>query len=550
MRLNVRYEALTVAGIAILSAFFLESSSVLATGLPSHPFPQQQTYAAGSIRPSDVSQAVRDQQVRDFYDYWKARYLVPAGVDSDGNQLYRIAFGFGSDVTVSEGQGFGMIIVAIMAGHDPDAQALFDGLHRFTDAFPSGIDSRLMTWKVQNGQPIGGNASAFDGDADIAFALLLAAAQWQEAAEVDYSAEAADVIAGLLQSVVGRDSRLPMLGDWVAHDGSPYNQYTPRLSDFMLAHFRAFRRATGDASWDTVIANTLAVMEALQRNHSATTGLLPDFAVACDPVDNCTPAAADFLEGPHDGQYYYNAGRIPFRVGLDALLNDSPRARAVIEKTIDWLSLQTGGEVRSIKAGYQLDGTPIGDYFTTFFAAPFGVAAMTNGIHQTFLNDIYASVANTYEDYYEDSVTLLSLLVMTGNFWDPTTNGPSAPDCVTDADANMNSNALTDGVLLIRSLFGFTEGALIDGALAPDALRTEPTAIAAHVATHRAALDVDANGSTDAGTDGLLVIRRLFGFTGPALTNGVVAADATRSDPFQIADYIDALGLCASTVAD
>jgi ABC-type transport system substrate-binding protein len=33
-------------------------------------------------------------------------------------------------------------------------------------------------------------------------------------------------------------------------------------------------------------------------------------------------------------------------------------------------------------------------------------------------------VAGVHEDYYEDSVTLLSLLVMGGHYWDPTTIGP------------------------------------------------------------------------------------------------------------------------------
>ncbi|MCQ3980590.1 MAG: hypothetical protein DPW09_44850, partial [Anaerolineae bacterium] len=63
--------------------------------------------------------------------------------------------------------------------------------------------------------------------------------------------------------------------------------------------------------------------------------------------------------------------------------------------------------------------TPLANYFTTFFAAPLGVAAMTVPTQQTWLNAIYDAVHNTQEDYYEDSVTLLCLLVMTGNYWDP-----------------------------------------------------------------------------------------------------------------------------------
>ena len=52
-------------------------------------------------------------------------------------------------------------------------------------------------------------------------------------------------------------------------------------------------------------------------------------------------------------------------------------------------------------------------------------------------------------------------------------------------------------------------------------------------------LDVDANGSYDALTDGLLIIRYLFGLTGPSLTNGALGITATRADPTLIKTYLD-----------
>ena len=70
-----------------------------------------------------------------------------------------------------------------------------------------------MSWQVP-GEPEG-SASAFDGDADIAYALLLADAQWGSGGSIDYAREARTMIAGILESTIGPDSRLPMLGDWV-----------------------------------------------------------------------------------------------------------------------------------------------------------------------------------------------------------------------------------------------------------------------------------------------------------------------------------------------
>ena len=50
-----------------------------------------------------------------------------------------------------------------------------------------------------------------------------------------------------------------------------------------------------------------------------------------------------------------------------------------------------------------------------------------------------------------------------------------------DIDDNGEVGALTDGLLLTRYLFGFTGKDLVDGAIAPDARRTGPAEIALHI---------------------------------------------------------------------
>ena len=426
--------------LTVLSFFALFASSAL-WAASNRPFPQHVTYAAGVIRPTNFTQAQQDQHVRDFYNYWKSRYLVTAGSNAAGKPLYRVAFGQGSDVTVSEGQGFGMVTVALMEGHDPDAQKLFDGLWYFSRKYPSAINNRLMSWKVQNGNMVGGNNNAFDGDVDIAYGLLLAHEQWGSTGAVNYQAEARLVIDAILTSTIGGNSRLPKLGDWTNDNGSPYNQYTPRSSDFMPAHFRAFATATQNTVWNTVIQRTQAVVNSLQSNYSSTTGLLPDFIIDCQVVGSCRPAYGGFLESGNDGAYYYNAGRTPWRIGLDALLNGDTTSRNQTLKMIRWLAGATTGQASNIKAGYQLDGTPIGYYTTSFFIAPFGVSAMLEANQQTFLNNIYAFVYNKKENYYEDSVNLLSLLAMTGNYWQP--GSSTAVTACADAQDN-DSDGKTD----------------------------------------------------------------------------------------------------------
>lgn len=376
------------------------------------PFPQHVKYSGG-ILPNHRSQAQLDDDVRAAYWDWKARYVVA----EEG--MYRIAFGKDEPAhskTVSEGQGYGMVVVPLMAGEDPDAQKIFDGLWRFAAAHPSEIDSRLMDWNVPEPE---GNATAFDGDADIAYGLLLADAQWGSAGEVNYKAEALKMIGGILESEIGAESRLPMLGDWVGAGDSQYSQFTPRSSDFMLANFRAYGKVSGNPVWNDIITQSQAAMVEIQNEYSPTSGLLPDF-IAMDK-SGFIPAPPNFLEAETDDDYNYNAGRVPWRVGLDALLSGDETSRAIALKISHWAETTSQGDPQRFNAGYHLNGQPLenSDYFTTFFIAPLGVAAMNDSNQQAWLNAVYDSVYAERIDYYEDSVALLCLLTMSGNAWTP-----------------------------------------------------------------------------------------------------------------------------------
>ena len=54
-------------------------------------------------------------------------------------------------------------------------------------------------------------------------------------------------------------------------------------------------------------------------------------------------------------------------------------------------------------------------------------------------------------------------------------------------------------------------------------------------------LDIDDNGALEPLTDGLLVLRYLFGFTGTTLTNGAVDDDCERCDAATIEPYLSGL---------
>lgn len=54
-------------------------------------------------------------------------------------------------------------------------------------------------------------------------------------------------------------------------------------------------------------------------------------------------------------------------------------------------------------------------------------------------------------------------------------------------------------------------------------------------------VDLDADGQVKPLTDGLIFIRYLFGFTGESLTAGAIGSGAERDTPEEIKEYLDQL---------
>jgi len=110
-----------------------------------------------------------------------------------------------------------------------------------------------------------------------------------------------------------------------------------------------------------------------------------------------------------------------------------------------------------------------------------------------------------------------------------------------DIDGNENYDALTDGLLLLRSMFGLSGEALIKGTVSSDAIYTNPQDITQRIATLDDLADIDGNGNVDALTDGLLTLRYLFGLEGNTLIKDVIADDATRVTAEDIETHLETL---------
>jgi hypothetical protein len=108
-----------------------------------------------------------------------------------------------------------------------------------------------------------------------------------------------------------------------------------------------------------------------------------------------------------------------------------------------------------------------------------------------------------------------------------------------DFDGNSEVDALTDGLILLRYAFGLRGDVLTNSAMAADATLT-PVQLEQAIENGLMIADIDGNGEVNALTDGLLLLRYLFGLRDEALISDVIASDATRQTVEDVTGHIEA----------
>lgn len=110
-----------------------------------------------------------------------------------------------------------------------------------------------------------------------------------------------------------------------------------------------------------------------------------------------------------------------------------------------------------------------------------------------------------------------------------------------DIDANKVIDGLTDGLMVLRYLFGITGSGLTANAIGPNATRTDPAVIKTYLDGIKPMLDIDLNGNVDALTDGILILRYILGIRGDGLIAGAVGPGAMRNTAALIEAYMATL---------
>jgi hypothetical protein len=385
------------------------------------------------------------------YNKWLAD-LVVSDSKSGGQRVQRTSTdGLGSpsgatplNSTVSEGIGYGMIIAVYMGNH-----TLFDNLWKYEQAHLDRSDGTgLMNWVVDSsgnapvvsGRPEVGGAT--DADEDMAWALAMADKQWGSSGGLNYLNLAKTQIANIWNHEVYQ-SKLAAAGDsW-----GPTDFFSNiNISYFAPAYYRLFKQLDGSHDWDAVNTTVFDTIFGQNDNGSGalnssnkntTNGLVPGW---------CTSTGGSSSSGPFN--YQYDACRTPFRIGIDWCINSTSaasaatainpaRAQKYVKLTTSFFS-GLAGSPASIVDGYNLDGTvasganPVSKGQSAAFLGPAAVGAMGSGSGaQAFLDATYNLVKgdNLFigGEYYDSSWTVMSLLMMTGNFLDYTQITPASP---------------------------------------------------------------------------------------------------------------------------
>jgi hypothetical protein len=126
-------------------------------------------------------------------------------------------------------------------------------------------------------------------------------------------------------------------------------------------------------------------------------------------------------------------------------------------------------------------------------------------------------------------------LTMAANASVVATFAPTATALNLDVDGSGAYLAESDALIIARYLFGVRGGALLANTLA---VAADPALITQRLDDIRPLLDIDGDGRSDALTDGLLIMRYLLGLRGDALITSALAPTARRTTFADIETYL------------
>jgi hypothetical protein len=247
-------------------------------------------YTIQPILPNNRTRAQMNSDIINYFNRIENSFIIEQGTNVSNNPdaFHMVQRHFYSttqtagQITTSESMGYGMLILAYMAGAPGDGGAVsgginlrtvggrrltikdyFDGMHRTHTRFPTNVGTslsgqrRLISWEITgsynmstvrntghttNWRATQWASSATDGDLDMAYAYLLAHRQWGSNGRINYLQHAQWMIEAIWLDVVDSQGTNPINhhlkpGNW---GGTGTSANITRPSDFNIYQLRAF----------------------------------------------------------------------------------------------------------------------------------------------------------------------------------------------------------------------------------------------------------------------------------------------------------------------
>lgn len=401
--LIIIFGALVIAAAVLIFSIRKDRSKQMQVQqMPSHlPFPQHNSYPEGCLNPRHIDQEAMDAVIRSAYGEWLATFMLADY--TPGRAFLRMGVTKRvlkyQVIASSLGQGYAMLISALMGGDDLGAQGRFDRLLNFVDVHPSEKSPYLMSWQVTPDTTLSKPLASFtQGDLLIAYALLMADKQWGSTGDMDYRA-----IAGKIIHALREDCIHPQLHHLLSsNDADPQDDLrylTTRTSDAALLCLNAFMRLDPTPAWQQAVDK----MKSLLENLSGLPGsvLSADGKTDVSIYDSFDEEAAPML----------------FQLALASIFMKDQVAKAVLQRIVERLR-QASPDGKFVQA-YSLEGKPQSDQTSLVMLACMATASVCME-DQAWLNQLWDQLSAAKIDRSDPtgaSLRLLALYLLSGNWW-------------------------------------------------------------------------------------------------------------------------------------
>ncbi|HSQ42434.1 MAG TPA: glycosyl hydrolase family 8 [Fibrobacteraceae bacterium] len=396
--------------------FAIAATTVVAS--PKFPYPQEGSYPYGINATDPQSSALKTK-----FTKWYSNYY------SESGNYARIKFD-DTTYTVSEGIGYGMLILVYFSDASDDYQSQFNKLWAYYQAHENG--NGVMNWKIQGFNSTVGENGATDAEEDVALALIMAYYQWGDAT---YLSAAKTLIAAIRNNEVD--------GSYIMKPGDAWDSYkNPGYS--APAAYELFKTVDdGNSSfWSSVITANYSLYAA---NSYSSTGLISDW---CDNSGNAVQGNSAV-----SGVFYYDASRGPWRLATAYSWFGHSSAKSENDALASWV--KSNMTVYKIKAGYYQSGTVYeSGYSTPAFIGPFGCSMMSNSNNQGYLDSAYDRILDftykisdyTSSNYFHSCMQLLTGLLMSGNMPNFAEATPTSSKAISSSAISSSSQVSSSSV--------------------------------------------------------------------------------------------------------